>query len=107
VQPSPGVTVINIADALEAVALRAALEWWNIEVTIRYMGAADQLVAMLDGSTALSPLVFLMCHGDERGMAIARTFARSEWHGDIGVATLAPWRHHGFATAAAAWRRWG
>ncbi len=67
VPPSPQVTIINIADALEAVALRAALEWWNIEVNLRHVGAADQLVALLDGTTALSPLVFLMCHGDEHG----------------------------------------
>lgn len=69
-QPSPRVTVINIADALEAVALRAALEWWNIEVALRHVGAADQLVALLDGTVALSPLVFLMCHGDERGILL-------------------------------------
>jgi hypothetical protein len=70
VQPLPRVTVINIADALEAVALRAALEWWNIEVTLRHVGAADQLVALLDGTVALSPLVVLMCHGDERGILL-------------------------------------
>lgn len=69
-QPLPQVTVINIADALEAVALRATLEWWNIEVTLRHVGAADQLAALLDGTVALSPLVFLMCHGDERGILL-------------------------------------
>lgn len=70
VPPSSQVTIINIADALEAVALRAALEWWNVEVTLRHVGAADHLVALLDGSTPLSPLVSLMCHGDERGILL-------------------------------------
>lgn len=68
--PYPQVTIINIADALEAIALRAALEWWNVEVHLRHVGAADQLVALLDGTIALSPLVFLMCHGDERGILL-------------------------------------
>ncbi len=39
---------------------------------------------------------------DGQIVAIARTSARSERHGDIGVATLEAWRNHGFATAAAA-----
>jgi len=36
-----------------------------------------------------------------RLVAIAHTSARSDRHGDIGVATLAAWRNHGFATATA------
>ncbi len=36
-----------------------------------------------------------------RVVAIARTSAWSEWHADIGVATLPAWRGQGFATAAA------
>ena len=39
---------------------------------------------------------------DGQLVAIAHTSARSERHGDIGVATLEAWRNHGFATAAAA-----
>jgi len=39
---------------------------------------------------------------DGRIIAIARTSARSEWHGDVAVATLEGWRNHGLATAAAA-----
>jgi predicted GNAT family acetyltransferase len=35
-------------------------------------------------------------------VAIARTSALSERHGDISIATLEAWRNHGFATAAAA-----
>jgi len=38
---------------------------------------------------------------DGQIVAIARTSARSERHGDIAVATLEAWRNHGFATAAA------
>lgn len=39
---------------------------------------------------------------DGQLVSIAHTFARSERHVDIGVATLDPWRRQGLATAAAA-----
>lgn len=54
-------------------------------------------------------LVYEMAWGHVAGavredglVAIARTFARSERHVDIGVATLEAWRRQGLATAAAA-----
>jgi hypothetical protein len=96
-QPVPRVTVINIADALEAVALRAALEWWNIEVSLRHIGAADQLVALLDGTLALSPMVFLMCHGDERGILLPELAPELEaaqpFSGAIGPVELRQFLH--------------
>jgi hypothetical protein len=66
----PQVTLLNIADSLEAIALRAALEWWAIEVTLHHVGSAAQLVTLLKGATPLSPLVVLLCHGDERGILL-------------------------------------
>src|SRR2546428_793631 len=38
---------------------------------------------------------------DRRLVAIAITSARTARHADVGVATLAPWRRRGLATAAA------
>lgn len=66
----PQVTLLNIADDLEAIALRAALEWWAIEVTLHHVGSAAQLVTRLNGTTPLAPLVVLLCHGDERGILL-------------------------------------
>jgi hypothetical protein len=60
------------------------------------------------GTSGFGSLAALLTEGivagavvEGRIVAIARTSARSERHGDIAVATLEAWRNYGFATAAA------
>jgi len=58
-------------------------------------GGFGSLAALLTEGIVAGVLV------DGQIVAIARTSARSERHGDIAVATLEGWRNHGLATAAA------
>lgn len=75
--PKTSVTIIAIADDLEALALRAALEWWGVQVTIHFIGQAKDLVAILGDTTRRATTFFLMGHGDEQG------FILPELHPDI------------------------
>ena len=61
-----------------------------------HTGGFGSLSALLSEGVVAGALV------DGQIVAIARTSARSDRHGDIAVATLEAWRNHGFATAAAA-----
>jgi hypothetical protein len=60
--------IIVIADDLEALALRGALEYWGVITHTIFIGNACDLVAMLDGHTELAQNVLIMCHGTQEGM---------------------------------------
>jgi hypothetical protein len=64
------VDLICINDALEAVALRAALDWWNIEGRLHLIGKASDLVALLNGSYLLSQNIALLCHATIEGIVL-------------------------------------
>lgn len=72
------VDIVSIDDSLEAPALRSALERWDVRVTLHPIGQAKHLVSVLDGSQHLSPIVFLICHGDDRGIILPELMAELE-----------------------------
>lgn len=69
-KPKAYVDIIEIEDAIEALALRSALEWWGIQVTLHLVGQAKDIVYLLSGNVSISSNIILMCHGDERGLCL-------------------------------------
>jgi len=58
-------SLIVIDDDLEALALRAALEWWQVQVTMHFIGKAQDVVDVFsDGN--LSPHVCIAAHGIDK-----------------------------------------
>lgn len=64
------IDIINVDDALEALALRSVLEYWGCTVALHHIATAQHLVQALGGETALSKHIVLMCHGVELGLAL-------------------------------------
>jgi hypothetical protein len=64
------VTIIAIADALEATAVRAVLEGLNYRVTTHWVGSRAEAIKLLTGELPIDDVVILSCHGDEHGILI-------------------------------------
>lgn len=64
------VDVVDIALGTEAVALRAALEQFDIQVRRFPVGQARHLLKVLSGDEAAAQHVILCCHGDEGGIVL-------------------------------------
>lgn len=64
------VDLIVVGEALEAIALRSALEAFGVNVRCYFMGHVNALISCLNGDLPLSKIVILSCHGDERGMIL-------------------------------------
>jgi hypothetical protein len=64
------VDLINIDDDWQTFALRSVLECYGITTVLHPIATAAQLVALLDGSAALSQHIVVMCHGCEDGIAL-------------------------------------
>ena len=69
-QPILFADIVSVDDTLEAVALRAVLECWNVRVSLHLVGQAADLVQIFDGTQSISKHVILSCHGDERGLLL-------------------------------------
>ena len=61
---------MSLDDDVAALALRSVLEYWGCNVVIHFVATAGQLVDLLNGETALSGPIILMCHGVEQGLAL-------------------------------------
>ena len=64
------IDIINMGDDLASLALRESLEVWGCAVTLHHIASARQLVRVLNGETAISSHIVLMCHGVEQGLAL-------------------------------------
>lgn len=64
------VDVVDIAVGTEAVALRAALDQFQIQVRRFPVGQARHLVKVLSGDEAAARYLILCCHGDEGGIVL-------------------------------------
>ncbi len=64
------VDIINLDDDLASITLRSVTEYWGCTVAIHHVATAGQLVRLLNGETALSKRIVLMCHGIEQGVAL-------------------------------------
>ena len=84
-KPKATVDIVEVNDPVEALALRSALEWWGIQVTLHVVGQAQDLVDILGGQATLSSNVILMCHGDEQGLTLPQLGeeieAKQPYHG--------------------------
>ena len=69
-KPIGAVDIVCVADWREAQALRAALEWWQIEVFLHLVGQAEDLVRILGEKEPLSKHIALMCHGTVEGLVL-------------------------------------
>ena len=89
----PVLDLITIDDTLEALALRAALEWWGFQVRLHLIGKAQDLVDLMSPGDRLSNTLFLMCHGDERGIRLPELGAEIEsaqpYHGAVRPSDVA------------------
>jgi len=59
-----------IGEALEAIALRSALEAFGVNVRCHFVGHVNALISYLNGDISLSKTVIVSCHGEERGMVL-------------------------------------
>ena len=64
------IDIINLADDLASVALRSVLEYWQCTVAIHHVATSKQLVDVLNGETALSKHIIIMCHGTKQGLVL-------------------------------------
>jgi len=67
-----GVHSVDLAmiEGWEGLALRAALEGFDLRVNLFPIGRPRHLIDVLSGQSATSPHVVLSCHGDERGILL-------------------------------------
>ena len=63
-------TIIAIADALEATAVRAMLEGLNYRTTTHWVGSRAEFLKLLAGEIPTDETVVLSCHGDEAGILV-------------------------------------
>ena len=61
------ISLIAIADALEAMALRSVLERFNYRVEVQWVGSRQEVLEILRGNIVTFPYVILSCHGDGEG----------------------------------------
>jgi hypothetical protein len=91
--PKTYLDIVVIDDDLEALALRSALEWWGVQVTLHRIGQAKDLVSLLSGSRRISKTIFLMCHGNYQGLLLPELHSDLEksqpYHGALTPAHLA------------------
>ena len=64
------IDLIVVDDVMEALAVRAALEYWRAQVRMHLIGKASDLVGLMDGSYDLSDNILLMCHGSKQGFVL-------------------------------------
>ncbi len=69
-EPKAEVDLMEIDDALEALAFRAVLESWNVRVALHLIGQAQDVVRLLSGKQRLSRRIFWMGHGDDQGFIL-------------------------------------
>ena len=62
--------IIVIEDAMEALAVRASLEWWGTVTRTFFIGKSQDLVDILGGKEKLSPNILIMCHGVSDGIIL-------------------------------------
>jgi|GEM_PF-152303 len=62
--------LIVVGEALEAIALRSALEAFGVNVRCHFIGHVNALISCLNGKLPLSKIVIVSCHGEERGMIL-------------------------------------
>lgn len=96
-RPKTSVEIVVIDDDLEALALRAALEWWGIQVTLHLVGQAKDLVAILGYTSRTTTTLFLMCHGNEQGIILPELHPNLEreqpYHSPLTPADLTEFMH--------------
>jgi hypothetical protein len=93
--PKLSVDLVEVSSTLDALALRAALEWWGARVTLHLVGMAQDVVCILGGGEPLAEYIVLACHGDGRGLVLPELGLEIEqeqpYHGAITAADF-----HGF-----------
>jgi len=62
--------IIVISNELEALAIRACLEWWGVITRIFFVSKSQDLINILSGKEKLSPHVLLACHGTKKGIVL-------------------------------------
>ena len=91
-EPVMPVDIVNVIDSTEALALRSALEWRDVRVTLHLIGQALDLVRVLGTEGDTSDTVLLVCRGDERGLIgpelAASVEDRQPYHGRLGPGDL-------------------
>jgi hypothetical protein len=68
--PKRNVTLIAIADPLEATAVRAVLEGLNYRTTSHWVGSRAEAIKLLTGEIPTDQVVIVSCHGDEHGILL-------------------------------------
>ncbi len=63
------VHILSVDSTLEVIAIRAACEYWDVNVTVTWVGNANQIVELLRNSPA-HDLIILAGHGDEEGLCL-------------------------------------
>ena len=63
------ILIIEVDSALEAIALRAAAEFWCADVSVIWVGNSAQIVDALSNAAAFD-LVIICSHGDHRGLLL-------------------------------------
>lgn len=62
--------IVAIDDSLEALAIRAAVEWWGMVTRTYFIGKSEDLVELFNGKETRAPHLLLMCHGTEKGIVL-------------------------------------
>lgn len=68
--PKRNVTLIAIADPLEATAVRAVLEGLNYRTSSHWVGSRAEAIKLLTGEIPTDQVVIVSCHGDEHGILL-------------------------------------
>jgi hypothetical protein len=91
-QPNLDIDLVVVEDALEAQALRCALEAWNCRVRVQWIGITTDLVRILGGKELLAENIVLHCHGIDQGLALPELDSSLEkdqpYHGALSPAEL-------------------
>jgi len=69
-KPLARLDIVEIEDTLAAHALRGALECWDVQVRMHWVGMARDVVRLLGGEEKLYEIVVLMCHGNDKGLVL-------------------------------------
>jgi hypothetical protein len=69
-KPIARADIVVIDDTLGSIALRDVLEYWGLQVTVHWVGMAQDAVRLLGGEENLSETIVLMCHGNDAGMVL-------------------------------------
>jgi len=96
-KPRTFADIVAIDDTLEALAVRFALEWWGVQVTLHLVGEAKDVVRILGGEEEISKNVILMCHGNDKGLVLPELHPSIEekqpYHGALTPTDLKEFLH--------------